>query len=108
MKLKLKKIDPIKYSLICSLIVGVVMFLTFALLSVFGGFMSSIIGDEIGKMGLIFGGSFFILIFVAFFYMVITFIFSLISIVIFNFVLSKTGGLEMEFENQDYEQLTNN
>ncbi len=97
-KLKLKRVDPVKYAIIIGLLMALttfIMMLIFMLLgSVIGGVM-----DEPG-LAMIMGGGFVAVIIAPIFYGIFGFIFGLIGTALLNFILQKTDGLEMEFDGE--------
>ena len=102
LKLKLKRIDPVKYALIASILTVLIMLIVFVpmmlLFSAIGlGAVSSEFGGGAGAFGALLGGGIFI-IFVPIFYGVLVFIITLISSSLLNFILKKTGGLDIDFE----------
>ena len=102
LKLKLKRIDPVKYALIASILTVLIMLIVFVpmmlLFSAIGlGAASSEFGDGAGVFGALLGGGIFIIL-VPIFYGVLVFIITLISSSLLNFILKKTGGLDIDFE----------
>ncbi len=95
MKFKLKRIDPVKaglvYGLLLALLGFVIVLISVLFSSAFGGATNAF---GIGVLGLIFA---------PIIYGVIGFIFGLIGTALLNFVLSKTDGLEVEFDGDDSE-----
>jgi len=106
LKLKLKKIDPVKYGLITgatmALVILVIICIAFLFVSLFGlGLSDAIPGLGAAAIG---GGLFSAIlgiIFIIPIYFVIGFIVGWLSTVILNFMLKKTGGLEIDFEKSD-------
>ncbi len=99
-KLKLKKIDPVKagvvYGLLLALmglIIVVPMFL----------FMSAAGLSNTGNGLAMFGGGIAMVIFVPILYGILGFIMGLIGTALMNFILSKTNGLNMEFDSDNLE-----
>ncbi|WP_296378026.1 hypothetical protein [Winogradskyella sp.] len=102
LKLKLKRIDPVKYALIASILTVLIMLIVFVpmmlLFSAIGlGAASSEYGSGAGVFGALLGGGVFIIL-VPIFYGVLVFIITLISSSLLNFILKKTGGLDIDFE----------
>ncbi|QTE23131.1 hypothetical protein [Polaribacter cellanae] len=103
LKLKLKKVDATKYGII----VGSVMaLLTFIILSL-GFLFTSLIGfgsgvDSTG-LGMMLGGGIFMVILGPVLYFVVGFLFGWIGCMILNFILKKSGGLDIEFEKSGFE-----
>ena len=102
LKLKLKRIDPVKYALIASILTVLIMLIVFVpmmlLFSAIGlGAASSEYGSGAGVFGVLLGGGVFIIL-VPIFYGVLVFIITLISSSLLNFILKKTGGLDIDFE----------
>lgn len=99
MKLKLKRIDPVKYGLLMGIIMALMTFIMFGIFMLFGGLFSAVAG-EMGPMGAVLGGGLAMLIFGPIMYFVLGFIFGWIGTMIMNFVLKKIGGLEMDFDGE--------
>ncbi|ARV09851.1 hypothetical protein BTO05_09425 [Winogradskyella sp. PC-19] len=102
LKLKLKRIDPVKYALIASILTVLIMLIVFVpmmlLFSAIGlGAASSEYGSGAGVFGALLGSGVFIIL-VPIFYGVLVFIITLISSSLLNFILKKTGGLDIDFE----------
>ena len=102
LKLKLKRIDPVKYALIASILTVLIMLIVFVpmmlLFSAIGlGAASSEYESGAGVFGALLGGGVFIIL-VPIFYGVLVFIITLISSSLLNFILKKTGGLDIDFE----------
>ena len=107
-KLTLKRVDPMKIAVIYGAVVA--LFSLIIVVPVF--FLMSLAGASsgLGEVGLgLFGGGIAVL-FVPVLYGVFGFIFGLICALVFNFVLSKTKGLDLDFEKAGMEisQLGNN
>ena len=97
LKLRLKRIDPVKYAIITAVLTAL---LSLIILVPFTLFFSAIgaAASDLGGGAAIFGGGIFMVIFVPIVYGVIGFIVGLISTMLLNFVLRKTGGLDIDFE----------
>ncbi len=100
-KLKLKRIDPVKsgviYGLLMALISLVVLIPMFMVMSAVGVG----VGDNAG-LGM-FGGGLAMLIFAPIIYGIIGFVFGLIGTALMNFILGKTNGLDVEFDSDNLE-----
>ncbi|WP_299133559.1 hypothetical protein [uncultured Tenacibaculum sp.] len=97
LKLKLKKIDPVKYALITGILMALMGFIVIGITTLF----STLIGAGSGDMGAfatIMGGGLLALIFIPVLYFIFGFIFGLIGTMLLNFVLKKIGGLPIDFE----------
>ena len=97
-KLTLKRIDPVKAGVIygaltalLALIIVLPMMLMFSAAGMAGG--------EFGPM---FGGGF-AMLFVPIIYGIFGFLAGLIGTALLNFILSKTNGLDIEFDGKDME-----
>lgn len=96
MRLKLKRVDPVKYALISALLTVLLMLVIFV---PFMLILSSIgASQDLGVGSAILGGGVVMMIFVPLFYGVIVFIVTLIMTALLNFILKKTGGLDIDFE----------
>ena len=110
LKLKLKKIDALKYGIITGTLMAFIVFImvgiAFLFTSLFG---IGAAGSDAYALGAIFGGGIFMLILAPILYFVFGFIFGWISTMVFNFILKKTGGLDIEFEKTglDLQQIGN-
>ncbi|WP_439129462.1 hypothetical protein [Polaribacter sp.] len=98
LKLKLKKVDATKYGLI----IGSVMALLALIMLIIAFIFTSLIGISTSnsgyEMGYLFGGGFVMVIFGPIVYFIFGFLFGWIGALLFNFILKKTGGLDLEFE----------
>lgn len=96
LKLKLKRVDPVKYATIATLTYLAIILLIFVPFML----LASAIGvtqDVAGGFAIL-GGGLFAIIFIMIFYGVIIFIITLLAAFLLNFILKKTGGLPLEFE----------
>ncbi|MGB3606087.1 MAG: hypothetical protein WA775_10235 [Psychroserpens sp.] len=103
LKLKLKRIDPVKYATVASLLtmlVLLIIFVPFMLLFSLAGLGAS---SGFGQGAAIFGGSVFVIILLPIIYGVMVFVITLISTSLLNFILKKTGGIEIDFEKTGLE-----
>jgi hypothetical protein len=103
-KLKLKRVDPVKYGLIIGLLSAIMSLIVlipmFLFMSALGASARGYGGSGIGAA--MFGGA--LGIFMApILYFIFGFIFGLIGTAIMNFILGKTNGLDIEFESNDLE-----
>ena len=98
LKLKLKRVDPVKYATVAAFLTALIMLILFVpfmlLFSLVGAGASSGFGEGIA----IFGGGIFAIILVPIIYGVMVFIITLISTSLLNFILKKTGGIDIDFE----------
>ncbi|QTD37928.1 hypothetical protein JL193_01055 [Polaribacter batillariae] len=103
LKLKLKKVDATKYGII----VGSVMALLTFIIIFIGFLFTSLIGFgsgiDSGGLSVLFGGGIFMVILAPIMYFVTGFIFGWIGCMLLNFILKKTGGLDIEFEKSGFE-----
>jgi len=98
LKLRLKRIDPIKYAIITGAIMALTGLIAILFITVFGGLFGAM-GGGAEAFGGIVGGGIIGMIFVPIFYFIFGFIFGWLGTIILNFILKRTGGLDMEFEN---------
>ncbi|WP_299621556.1 hypothetical protein [uncultured Tenacibaculum sp.] len=95
LKLKLKKIDPVK----AGIVYGAVLGLFGLVLAFFVFIFSSMIGAAGGMSPFgFFGGGLLTLIFLPIMYFIAGFIGGLIITLLLNFILKKTDGLTIDFE----------
>lgn len=100
LKLKLKKVDPVKYGIIIGATMALLMFIMMLIVFLF----TSLIGLGLGAAGSgygalgVLGGGIVGVIFGPVLYFIFGFIFGWLGTIILNFILSKTGGLDIEFE----------
>ena len=80
MTLRLMRIDPVKYATIAAIATAV------------GA------SQDFGPGAAIIGGGLFVIILAPIFYGIMVFIVTLITTAIINFILKKTGGLDIDFE----------
>ncbi len=99
LRLKLKRVDPIKYSIIAALLTIVLMLIILVpamlIMSLVGAGAAT---ESFGAAGAILGGGLFMIILMPIIYGVFVFIITLISTALLNFILKKTGGLDLDFE----------
>lgn len=99
LKLKLKRVDPVKYAIIASLTTMLIMLVVFVpFFFLFSAIGLGASGDSLGAAGAIFGGGIAMVIIVPLFYGVLVFILTLITTSLLNFILKKAGGLDIDFE----------
>ncbi len=95
--LKLKKIDPIKWATIAGLLYAAISLVIVVPFILFFSAIGLSEFDEFSSgFGLLGGGI--MILFLPILYGLIGFVFGLIGALIFNFILKKTGGLDMDFE----------
>lgn len=98
LKLKLKKIDPVKYAIITGITLALLSFIMMAIMLLFTSLIGFGSGADAYGLGAMLGGGIFMIILAPIFYFVFGFIFGWIGTSILNFILKKTGGLDIEFE----------
>ncbi|SEB42142.1 hypothetical protein SAMN04489761_0610 [Tenacibaculum sp. MAR_2009_124] len=106
LKLKLTKIDPVKYALITASLMALIAFVMIGVITLFGSIFGALgagASSELGPLAMIMGGGIFALILFPIIYFVFGFIIGIIGTMIFNFVLKKAGGLDLEFEKTGVE-----
>ena len=97
LKLKLKKIDPVKAGVIYGALLALGgLFIAFFFF-IFGGIFGAASG-ELGAFGMFAGGGILMLIFLPIFYFVIGFIAGILGTFLLNFILAKTDGLIIDFD----------
>jgi len=99
LKLKLKRVDPVKYATIAAITTALIMlivFVPFMLLFSLAGIGAAT--ESLGGGAAILGGGIFVIILAPIIYGVLVFILTLITSSILNFILKKTGGLDIDFE----------
>ena len=103
LKLKLKRVDPVKYATIAAFLTALIMLVVFVpfmlLFSMIGAGSASGLGEGVA----IFGGGIFVIILMPIIYGVMVFIITLISTSLLNWILKKTGGLDIDFEKTGLE-----
>ena len=104
LRLKLKRIDPVKYSIIAAVLTVVIMIIVMLPFMLIMSLAGAGAGTEsFGALGALFGGGIVVLFVMPIFYAVIVFIITLITTALLNFVLKKTGGLDLDFEKSGLE-----
>lgn len=101
LKLKLTKIDPVKYAIITGALMALLSFIMLGIFMLFGALFGAIGASAAGSFSpfaAVMGGGIVALIFGPIIYFIFGFIFGLIGTMLFNFVLRKTGGLIVDFE----------
>ncbi len=96
LKLKLKRVDPIKYALIATLTYLALLLIVFVPIMLIASAVGA--SQDFGGGLAILGGGIFAVIIGMVFYGVIIFVVTLLAAVLLNFILSKVGGLPLEFE----------
>lgn len=96
LKLKLKRVDPVKYAIIATLTYLAIMLIIFVPFFL----IASAVGatQDLGGGLAILGGGIFAIIFGLIFYGAIIFVVTLLAAFILNFILKKVGGLPIDFE----------
>jgi hypothetical protein len=82
-------------------VITLIIFLPIFVISLLFGGLSG--DDTFGKLGAIFGGVIFLVL--PFFYAVIGGLMVAISAALYNFVAKKVGGIEVEIENNEVDQV---
>lgn len=96
MTLRLMRIDPVKYATIAAIATALIMLVIFVpFMLLFSAVGAS---QDFGAGAAIFGGGLFVIILAPIFYGIMVFIVTLITTAIINFILKKTGGLDIDFE----------
>ncbi len=99
LRLKLKRIDPVKYAVITALLMVLISLIVFVpvmlIASVFG--VAGLASDITGASAL-FGEGAVMLLFAPILCGIFGFIIGVISTMLLNFILKKTGGLDIDFE----------
>ena len=103
LKLKLKRVDPVKYATIAALLTALIMLIVFVPFFLLFSIAGAGAASGFGEGAAIFGGSIFIIILMPIIYGVMVFILTLISTALLNFILKKTGGLDIDFEKTGLE-----
>ncbi|MCH2032750.1 MAG: hypothetical protein MK202_04435 [Tenacibaculum sp.] len=97
LKLKLKKIDPVKAGVIYGALAGLLGFIFAAFFTLLGSIFGAATG-EMGAFGMMAGSGVLMMIFAPIFYFVIGFIVGILSTLLLNFILKKTDGLIIDFD----------
>ncbi|WP_075342259.1 hypothetical protein [Tenacibaculum agarivorans] len=97
LKLKLKKIDPVKAGIVHGALLGLFGLVIAGFAMLFGSIFGAASG-EMGVFGAVLGGGIFAVIFIPIFYFIVGFIAGLIGTMLLNFVLKKTDGMIIDFE----------
>ena len=96
LKLRLKKVDPVKYAMVTTLVylsILVIVYAPFILLfSLIGG------ASDLGAGAMVLGGGIFGIIMMLIIGGIMVFIITIIAALILNFILKKTGGIDIDFE----------
>ncbi len=97
LKLKLKKIDPVKAGIVYGALLGLFGLIVALFFLLFGSIFSAASGD-IGVFGAMAGGGIFAVIFIPIMYFIIGFIAGILGTMLLNFILKKTDGLIIDFD----------
>lgn len=103
LKLKLKRVDPVKYATIAAILTGLIMLIVFVPFTLLFSLVGAGSTSSFGEGAAIFGGSIVLIILMPIIYAVIVFIITLISTSLLNWILKKTGGLDIDFEKTGLE-----
>ncbi|WP_435414974.1 hypothetical protein [Polaribacter aestuariivivens] len=103
LKLKLKKIDATKYGIITGSVMALLSLIMLSIAFLFTSLIGLGAGSGASELGLLFGGGIFMVILGPILYFVIGFLFGWIGCLLLNFILKKTGGLDIEFEKAGFE-----
>ncbi|TCK67992.1 hypothetical protein DFQ05_1776 [Winogradskyella wandonensis] len=104
LKLKLKRVDPVKYAIIASLLTMLIMLIVFVpFMLLFSAIGLGAATESFGAAGAIVGSGIFMIIFVPLIYGAIVFVITLIATALLNFILKKTGGLDVDFEKVGFD-----
>ncbi len=106
LQLKLTKIDPIKSGIIYGCLMALMGLIIALFFMLFGSILNATAGDELGGLGAIIGGGIFSVIFFPIFYFIFGFIGGLIGTYLLNIILSKTGGLIVDFDKPSGTDIT--
>ena len=98
LKLKLKRVDPVKYATIAAILTGLIMLIIFVPFTLLFSLIGAGSASGFGEGAAIFGGSIILIILMPIIYAVMVFIITLISTSLLNWILKKTGGLDIDFE----------
>lgn len=101
-KLNLKRVDPVKYGLVTGLLMALMALIVLIPMMLIMSAVGASGGMEGAGMAM-FGGGIMMLIIGPIMYFIIGFLAGLIGTALMNFILSKTNGLDMEFESNDIE-----
>ncbi|MBO6605232.1 hypothetical protein [Psychroserpens sp.] len=96
LRLKLKRIDPVKYAIVATLVYLLILLIVYVpiiLIASLAGGMS-----DIGAGAAMLGGGIIGIIFAIIFMGIFVFIITLIACSLLNFILKKTGGIDIDFE----------
>lgn len=98
LKLKLKKVDPVKYGLIMGITMALLTFVMLLVAFLFTSLIGiGLGGASYGALGLL-GGGIASVIIAPIIYFIVGFIFGWLGTIILNLILNKTDGLDIEFE----------
>lgn len=96
LRLKLKRIDPVKYAMVATLVYLLILLIVYVpiilLISLTGGL------SDVGAGVAMLGGGIIGIIFMIVIAGIFVFIITLIACSLLNFILKKTGGIDIDFE----------
>jgi hypothetical protein len=96
LKLKLKRIDPVKYAIVATLVYLFILLIVYVPMILFVSLIGS--ASDIGAGAAMLGGGILGIILMVVILGVFVFVLTLIVCSILNFVLKKTGGIDIDFE----------
>ncbi|CAM1343549.1 hypothetical protein [Tenacibaculum amylolyticum] len=97
LKLKLRKIDPVKAGIVYGSLLALLGLVVAGFAFLFGSLIGAASG-ELGIFGAIAGGGIFAIILIPVMYFIIGFIAGIIGTMLLNFILKKTDGLIIDFD----------
>ena len=101
LKLKLKRIDPVKYAMVATLVYLMILLIVYVPLILIASLAGGL--SDIGAGAAMLGGGILGIIFMVIIAGIIVFIITLIACSILNFILKKTGGIDIDFEKTGLE-----
>ena len=102
-RLKLKRVDPVKYATISAILTVAIILIIFVPFMLLFSTVSAL--SDVGAGAAIFGGGIIMIIIAPIIYGVLVFIITLLVTALMNFILKKTGGLDIDFEKTGLEFL---
>jgi hypothetical protein len=101
LRLKLKRIDPVKYALVATLVYLLILLIVYVPLILIASLAGGL--SDLGAGFAVLGGGLIGIIFFVILAGIFVFIITLIACSILNFILRKTGGIDIDFEKTGLE-----
>ncbi|MCD2258423.1 hypothetical protein [Psychroserpens luteolus] len=101
LKLKLKRIDPVKYAVVVTLVYLLILLIIYVPFLLLGSLIGG--SNDLAAGAAMLGGGILGIIFMLVIAGIFVFIITIIACSLLNFILKKTGGIDIDFEKTGLE-----